>query len=74
MAQGQDWAIVNLPCELFVEHGITIAESSPFRHTALNTLANGHCGYLPTVEVTAFLSLRFSRGSYLTFQLLISKP
>ena len=54
VAQGKDWAIVSLPCELFVEHGIAIADSSPFKHTALNTLANGHCGYLPTVEATEF--------------------
>ena len=53
VAQGNDWAIVSLPCELFVEHGIAIADSSPFKHTALNTLANGHCGYLPTVEANA---------------------
>ena len=50
VSQGQDWAVVSLPCELFIEHSLSIEAGSPFPHTALNTLANGHCGYLPTVE------------------------
>lgn len=35
----QDWVVVNLPCELFVEHSDTIVAASPFTNTALSTLA-----------------------------------
>ena len=43
-----NWAMVTLPCELFVEWGRAICEHSPFEHTAVVELANGWNGYIPT--------------------------
>lgn len=45
-----DWAIVALPCELFVEWSEEIYRNSPFDHTIVVTLANGWCGYVPTTK------------------------
>ena len=45
-----NWAMVTLPCELFVEWGRAICEKSPFKHTLVVGLANGWNGYLPTVR------------------------
>ena len=45
--------VVNLPCELFVEHSCAIAKAAAklgFTHTAVNTLAGGYCGYVPTMR------------------------
>jgi hypothetical protein len=50
VCQGATWAIVSLPCELFVEYASEIQRKSPFKHTVCNTLANGYNGYLPTLE------------------------
>lgn len=42
------WAMVTLPCELFVEWSLKIREKSPFEHTIVVELANGWNGYIPT--------------------------
>jgi hypothetical protein len=43
-----DWAMVALPCELFVEWANAIRETSPFTNTIVVALANGWNGYVPT--------------------------
>jgi hypothetical protein len=43
-------ALVSMPGELFVEIGMSIKKSSPFRYTAIVELANGSLAYLPTAE------------------------
>ena len=48
-----NWAMVTLPCELFVEWGQTICEASPFEVTAVVELANGWNGYIPTQKAFA---------------------
>jgi neutral ceramidase len=40
-------AFVALPGEIFVEHGLTIKNGSPFPFTAIAELANGSVGYVP---------------------------
>jgi len=45
-----NWAVVTLPCELFVEYSNAICEKSPFETTAVVELANGWNGYIPTKE------------------------
>ncbi|WP_236696317.1 hypothetical protein [Rhodopirellula islandica] len=40
-------AIVSSPCETFVETGLAIKQSSPFKPTFTIELANGYNGYLP---------------------------
>lgn len=42
------WAMVTLPCELFVEWSLKVRENSPFEHTIVVELANGWNGYIPT--------------------------
>jgi hypothetical protein len=44
---GRDVAIVGLPGEIFVEHGLAIKHASPFRHTIVVSLANGDINYIP---------------------------
>lgn len=46
IAYGLEWAIVCLPCDLFVELAEEIQRTSPFKHTAINTFANGDVGYV----------------------------
>ena len=41
-------AIVAIPCEVFTEIGLAIKKTSPFKTTAVVSLANGYFGYLPT--------------------------
>jgi len=48
-----NWAMVTLPCELFVEWGQAICEASPFEVTAVVELANGWNGYIPTRKAFA---------------------
>jgi hypothetical protein len=48
IALGNDVAWVSLPGEIFVELGLAIKDSSPFRHTIVAELANGSIGYIPT--------------------------
>jgi len=43
-----NWALVALPCELFVEWSDAIRSRSPFGHTMVVELANGWHGYVPT--------------------------
>ena len=45
-----NWAMVFLPCELFVEWANLISEKSPFDFTSVVTLANGWNGYIPTTK------------------------
>jgi neutral ceramidase len=50
-------AIVTLPGEIFVEHGLAIKKHSPFTNTMIIELANASVGYIPT-------RLAFSQGDY----------
>ncbi|MGQ9552621.1 MAG: neutral/alkaline non-lysosomal ceramidase N-terminal domain-containing protein [Anaerolineae bacterium] len=43
-----DWAMVGLPGEVFVEHGLQIKEHSPFPYTFVAELCNDSIGYVPT--------------------------
>ena len=52
-------AIVTLPGEVFVELGLAIKRSSPFRNTLVIELANDAPGYIPTRKA-------FPEGSYET--------
>ncbi len=54
---GSDTAIVFLPHEIFVELGMTIKSSSPFRNTVVVSLANDVDYYVPTRRA-------FEEGSY----------
>ena len=45
-----DVGIGAIPNEVFVEIGLEIRQKSPFPTTFTISLANGSCGYLPTVE------------------------
>jgi hypothetical protein len=54
---GRDTAIVTLPGEVFVEHGLAIKRASPFRHTFVVELANDNPAYVPTREA-------FGQGGY----------
>lgn len=54
---GQDLAVVTLPGEVFVEHGLAIKKGSPFRKTFVIELANGDPAYVPTRKA-------FAEGSY----------
>src|SRR5688572_7959390 len=55
----RDVAIVLLPGEVFVELGLSIKRSSPFRHTFVIELANDNPAYIPTEKA-------FKEGSYET--------
>jgi neutral ceramidase len=57
IALGQDLAWVSLPGEIFVELGLAIKASSPFKHTIIAELANGSIGYIPTKRA-------FAEGNY----------
>jgi len=52
-------AIVGLPGEVFVELGLAIRESSPFKTTLVIELTNSHIAYVPTRKA-------FAQGSYET--------
>ena len=56
---GDDIAIVTNQMELFAEVGLAIKGLSPFRHTIISQLTNGHLGYLPTIK-------GFEQGGYET--------
>ncbi len=56
---GKDLAIVGLPGEIFVELGLAIKKSSPFKTTLVVELTNSHIAYVPTRNA-------FSQGSYET--------
>jgi neutral ceramidase len=57
IALGDDIAWVSLPGEIFVELGLAIKASSPFKHTLIAELANGSIGYIPT-------SRAYDEGNY----------
>jgi hypothetical protein len=42
-----EFAVVSLPGEIFVELGLAIKKASPFKHTHIAELANGSMGYVP---------------------------
>ena len=44
---GRGLAFVGLPGEIFVEHGLTVKNGSPFPNTVIAELANGSVGYVP---------------------------
>jgi neutral ceramidase len=48
-----DTAIVTLPGEMFVEHGLAIKNMSPFENTLVIELANNTCGYVPNRKAYA---------------------
>ena len=50
LAIGDLAAIVGLPGEIFVEHGLRIKKESPFRYTFVFELANDSVGYIPTIK------------------------
>ena len=52
-----DAALVALPGELFVELGLSIKQSSPFKTTFVIELSNDYPGYIPTKQ-------GFAEGSY----------
>ena len=54
---GAEVALVTLPGEVFVEHGLAIKADSPFRWTFVIELANGCPAYIPTRKA-------FKEGSY----------
>jgi hypothetical protein len=54
---GEDTALVTLPGEMFVEHGLTIKNLSPFTNTLIVELANDDCGYVPNRKA-------YSQGEY----------
>jgi len=43
-----NWALVSLPGEFFIEFGNAIKEKSPFKNTLVVAYANGTNGYFPT--------------------------
>jgi hypothetical protein len=54
---GADLAVVTLPGEIFVEHGLAIKKGSPFKTTLVVELANASPAYVPTRKA-------FQEGSY----------
>ena len=56
-ALDNDTAIVTLPHEVFVEHGLEIRKRSPYKHTVIVTIANEVDCYVPT-------RMAFTEGSY----------
>lgn len=52
-----DTAIVGLPCEIFVELGLSIKAQSPFKKTIVISIANDRPSYVPTEKA-------FKEGSY----------
>jgi neutral ceramidase len=44
---GDDFAIVSLPGEVFVELGLYVKERSPYQHTMIVELTNGSVDYIP---------------------------
>ncbi len=43
-------AIVTQPCELYCRFGLEIKRRSPIANTAIFGIADGYCGYCPTIE------------------------
>lgn len=53
----KDTAFVGLPCEIFVELGLSIKQQSPFKNTIVMSICNDRPSYVPTKKA-------FSEGSY----------
>jgi hypothetical protein len=65
---GSDLAWVGLPGEIFVELGMAIKKSSPFKQTIIAELSGGSVGYVPTRAAYAqgnyeVISARVGEGS-----------
>jgi neutral ceramidase len=56
-----DVAFITNPAELFSIYGIKIKKASPYRVTFVASLANGYCGYVPTMDA-------FQHGGYETYR------
>jgi len=59
-------AIVGLPGEIFVEHGLRIKKESPFKYTFIFELANDSVGYVPTLKAFKEEGSLEASGSYET--------
>ena len=59
VALDDETAIVVIPGEVFVEHGLAIREGSPFARTAVVELSDQNISYVPTAKA-------FQEGSYET--------
>jgi hypothetical protein len=62
-------AIVGLPGEVFVEHGLRIKKESPFKYTLIFELANDgwpNIGYVPTLRAFKEAGAMETSGSYET--------
>jgi len=69
LALGDLVAIVGLPDEIFVEHGLRIKRESPFKHTFVIELANDgwpNIGYVPTTKAFEEAGPLEVTGSYET--------
>ncbi|MEM2702906.1 MAG: hypothetical protein QXR45_07070 [Candidatus Bathyarchaeia archaeon] len=66
LAVGDLAAIVGLPGEIFVEHGLKIKKESPFKYTFICELANDYVGYVPTLKAFREEGDLTSSGSYET--------
>lgn len=69
LAIGDLVAIVGLPDEIFVEHGLRIKRASPFKHTFVIELANDgwpNIGYVPTAKAFQEAGPLEMTGSYET--------
>jgi neutral ceramidase len=53
----KDTALVGLPCEIFVELGLSIKQQSPFKNTIVMSICNDRPSYVPTKKA-------FTEGSY----------
>jgi len=54
-----EWAVVGIPAEYFVEHGLRIKERAYPLHALISSCTNGMVGYVPTRAA-------FARGGYET--------
>lgn len=59
-------AMVGLPGEIFVEHGLRIKRESPFTYTFVIELANDSIGYVPTLRAFKEEGSLEASGSYET--------
>jgi hypothetical protein len=50
---GTELALVTLPGEIFVEHGLAIKKASPFKTTLVVELTNASPNYVPTLKAVA---------------------
>jgi len=66
LAIGNLAAIVGLPGEIFVEHGLRIKKESPFKYTFVIELANDWVGYIPTLKAFREEGSLEASGSYET--------